>query len=149
MAKNIPLWYRLIHYWCRERIPKGYGLTLPFIIGAMNDSSISQLLSEIRNSSLEEKIILRKCDDLDEYVLALDEQAAPISLYLSGDKALLYNDSQIELLSSFQEVVGFMESIYNKHIAAKTYSKNIKTQSWEQYSSNDIEMIKAICSKQQ
>lgn len=141
MNNEVPLWYKLIVYWCRQRVPKGYGLTIPFIIGTFGDKTISELFTEIKDSKLDEKVILRMCYDLNEYVLSIDDINNPIATLLDGEKALLYNDEKIESFTSFNEIIAFLESKYSQVIAEKTYSKNVRTGEWEKYTPSDIDTI--------
>lgn len=141
MNNDSPVWYKLIHYWCRQRVPKGYGLTIPFVIGSLEGMTISDLLHEIKESQLTDKIILRMCYDLEEYVLSVDDIDNPIASHLSGEKALLYYDKKIESLKSFEEVIAYLDSKYSERIASETYSKNLRTRDWETYTSVDKETI--------
>jgi hypothetical protein len=146
MNKSTPTWYKLIEHWCRQRIPKGYGLTLPFIIGVTNNPNISHLLTEIKDSEQDENIILQWCGDLNEYVLSLDDNAHPIAEHLSGEKALLYNDDKIESFKSFDEITSFLEGKYSQRIQDKTFSKNKRTDKWEAYTPADNEFINKVTS---
>ena len=146
MNNNFPVWYKLIHYWCRQRVPKGYGLTIPFIIGATDNLTIATLLNEIKESQLADKIILRICHDLNEYVLSVNDNNNPIANHLNGEKSLLYNDEKVESLNSFNEVVIYLESKYSKIIIDKTYSKNMRTGEWEEYTQSDMEIINKVIS---
>ena len=144
MNKGKPIWYKLIEGWCRQRIPKGYGLTLPFIIGATKGLTLSQLLSEIKDFAQDEKIILQWCGDLNEYVMSLDDKDYPIATHLSGEKGLLYNDDKIESFNSFDEIVSFLENKYAQRIQDKTFSKNKRTGEWEAYTPADKEFINNV-----
>ena len=146
MNKDNPTWYKLIEHWCRQRIPKGYGLTLPFIIGVTKSPTISHLLTEIKNSEQDEKIILQWCGDLEEYVLSLDDNAYPIAKHLDGEKALLYNNDKIQSFKSFDEITSFLDGIYSQRIQDKTFSKNKRTKDWEAYTPADNEFINKVIS---
>jgi uncharacterized protein YozE (UPF0346 family) len=147
MQKDPPIWYKLIHYWCRQRIPTGYGLTLPFIVGAIDNMTISKLLIEIRESKLDEKIILRECSDLKEYVLSFDDDTNSVAQFLSGEKGLLYDDEKLESLNSFEEISKYLEHRYSSFIADKTYSKNKLTNIWEKYSQENKDTIHKVLSQ--
>ena len=60
--QELPIWYLLVEYWCRER--KRYGLTIPFILGTIESVDIKALLLEISKSKYSEYIILKYCWDL-------------------------------------------------------------------------------------
>jgi hypothetical protein len=52
---DLPSWYKLIYYWCITRKPRGYGLTLPFLVGATEFLSVKDLLTDISNTETKEK----------------------------------------------------------------------------------------------
>ena len=141
MENTNPLWYKLIYYWCRQRVPKGYGLTVPFVIGATSNMTISKLLHEIKDSDINEKIILRFCEDLNEYVLSVDDKEYPIAQHLIGEQGLLYSDEKVESFESFDDVITFLESKYSNIIDDETFSKNMKTEKWEKFTSADLKTI--------
>jgi hypothetical protein len=137
----MPNWYNLIHYWCREHKPKGYGLTIPFIIGAQENITISELLEEIVKS--DKKVILQWCNDLQEYVLSLDDLTNPYAKYLHGEGGLKYYDEKIEELGSLDDVISFLEKKYSDCIKNKCFSKNKSTKTWQVFTANDLNVIKA------
>lgn len=138
---NKPSWYKLIHYWCSKRKPKGYGLTLPFLIGATEFSTIEELLTDVSNTETAEKIILRFCGDREEYVLSLDDSSYPLANHLSGQNNLSYDDEKIESLKTFTEVIEFLDEKYSGTINSGLFSKNMQTNEWEDFSSNDNDFI--------
>lgn len=138
---NQPSWYKLIHYWCSKRKPKGYGLTLPFLIGSTELSTIEELLSEISDTKTPESIILRFCCDRQEYVLSLDDSSYPLSTHLSGQNNLLYDDEKIESFETFAEVIDFLTEKYSPIISCGLYSKNMNTNEWESFSNSDNDFI--------
>ena len=140
---NTKYWYALIKYWSRDL--KRSGLTIPFIIGAQefadsNKLDISSLLEEIRNTETEEKIIIRYCGDLKEYVLGLDEIAYPVAKYLNGDNFILFFDSEIEQLGKFENIKKHFTQLYGAIVFEKKYSNVLGH--WEYFTEKDIEMIK-------
>jgi hypothetical protein len=139
--ENQPSWYKLIRYWCSKRKPKGYGLTLPFIIGATELPTIEDLLTEISNTKTTESIILRFCCDREEYVLSLDDSSYPLSNHLAGQNNLLYDDEKIESFKNFSEVIEFLNDKYLGTINSGLFSKNMKTNEWEIFSSDDNDFI--------
>ena len=136
-----PSWYKLIHYWCTKRKPKGYGLTLPFLVGATKLSTIEELITEISNIETSESIILRFCGDLEEYVLSLDDSSYPLTNHLSGQNNLLYDDEKIESFKTFTEVIEFLNNKYSETINGELFSKNMQTNEWKTFSSEDIDFI--------
>lgn len=136
-----PSWYKLISYWCTKRKPKGYGLTLPFLIGATEYSTIEDLLTEISNTKTAECIILRFCGDREEYVLSLDDSSYPLINHLSGQSNLLYDDEKIESFKCFKEVTNFLTEKYSDSINSGLFSKNMQTNEWEIFSNDDKDFI--------
>jgi hypothetical protein len=136
-----PSWYKLIHYWCTKRKPKGYGLTLPFLIGATEFSTIEELITEISNTETAESIILRFCGDREEYVLSLDDSSYPLTNHLSGQNNLLYDDEKIESFKTFTEVIEFLNKKYSETINSGLFSKNMQTNKWETFTSDDNDFI--------
>lgn len=139
--ENLPDWYKLIYSWCRKRKPKGYGLTLPFLVGATDLTSVSELLDDIRSRQTPEKVIIRFCQDRQEYVLSLDDVLHPVSTHLSGENNLLYDDDYIESIKLFSKVVDYISEKYSAPINQGLYSKNMKTNEWEVFSEEDINFI--------
>lgn len=147
MRHSFPLWYSLVFNWCKVRIPRGYGLTLPFILGAIKRDNIPDLLKEIRDADLQEKIIIRMCYDLNEYVLSLDEPIHPIAPYLKGYGSLLVNDKELEALISFEHLVTFLDQKYSSMVSEQKYSKNIKSAQWGPFSNADAIFIDSVTSR--
>ncbi|WP_020597834.1 hypothetical protein [Spirosoma panaciterrae] len=145
--ENLPSWYKLIYSWCRKRKPKGYGLTLPFLVGATDFPSVSELLNDINSKQTPEKVIIRFCQNRQEYVLSLDDVSYPVSTYLSGENNLLYDDDYIESIESFSKVVDYLSGKYAAVINAGLYSMNMKTNEWEVFSGEDINFINDSLSK--
>lgn len=141
MLEGKPNWYKLIFFWCRRHTPTGFGLTLPFIVGAIENMTITKLLIEIKDSNFEEKIIIRECSNLNEYVLAFDEIKNPISQYLLGEGGLRYENDKLESIGSFEEISNYLEDRYASPILNKTFSKNIRTNMWEEYNQDDNDII--------
>lgn len=141
MSTHKTTWYKLICYWCQKRNPKGYGLTIPFIIGVEEKMTISQLLTAVKNSDYDYKVILRWCNDLNEYVLSIpDEYTNPFVDRMNGDKSLLYAEEELSSLS-FNEVVRFIENKYSDIIERENYSKNMSTRDWEPFTKKDKILI--------
>lgn len=146
--ENLPDWYKLIFNWCRKHKHKGYGLTLPFLVGGTNVSSIAELLTNISDAETPEKVIIRFCHDRHEYVLALDDSYYPVSNHLTGTNNLLYDDDKIESFKSFAEVVFYLSERYLEPVTAGFYSKNMKTNEWETFSKEDISFMNDSLTKQ-
>lgn len=142
---NKPVWFKLIHYWCRAKKPKGFGLTIPFIIGAEEDKTISDLILEITKS--DKKVILQWCNDLQEYVLSFDDQTHPFAKYLEGEGGLMYYDENIEEMESISDVISYFEKRYSDCIKNKAFSKNKMTKTWQGYTDEDLSFIRTVLSQ--
>ncbi|MAL16850.1 MAG: hypothetical protein CL670_07330 [Balneola sp.] len=145
MSKIKPTWYKLIVTWCQERKPKGYGLTIPFVLGVEIDLTIQELLTEIKDSEYEFNIILQRCEDLDEYVLSIpDKYTNPFVSKMKGDGSLRYNEEELIKLNSFQEVIDFISEKYEKVIAKKKFSKQMVTGEWGYFDEDDLQFIAEV-----
>ena len=133
-------WYRLLDYWCHK---KGrYGLTIPFMVGAIKAKDIEEIFNEIRfgDDQRPYPVVLNFCKEIDEYVLSMP--SAP-KKYFDDCKAferLCIDDDKLENLDTFEQLLVFMNAKYDKYIKAGTYSKD-NNGSWNGFSPTDISDI--------
>ena len=155
MSDKKPYWYQLISYWVKDK--KRTGLTIPFIIGAQQyfDSTsepetVTELMELIKNSEIDETIILNNCPNVGEYVLGISKNAA----YLSGiefkneknEKITLKATSSTKILGEdFNSICKSLEKKYKKPINEKNYSK--VDFNWSPFTDGDIDMIDEAKSK--
>ncbi len=125
------MWKNLINNWCINN----YGLTIPYIVGKEiiggNDISIKNLLLEIDED--DEKYIISRCDELEEYIIGIHKpEYPPLSLLKNFGSLYIYDKSEeLDNFESFDSLCEFLIENYNQYIIAKTYSKNYDTKEWE------------------
>jgi hypothetical protein len=136
--KEPPKWYLLVEYWCQIRKPRGYGLTIPFVIGSIGSIDIKELLLDISNIKCPEYIILRYCPYLEEYVLSFDKWLSSCSDRLkSFDNLIIYDENDIiEKMNSIDELADFFNERYSKYISESKFSLNTNHE-WIEYTEED------------
>ncbi len=146
MDSDIPFWYNMVYYWCREK--NRFGLTIPFILGISSiekfsnyEIRIESLLNEIINYIGIEKIILRYCDDLDEYVLDFDHPYHSLSKESTSFGSLIIHPEILDFIKTKENLILFFENMYDEQLLSECYSKNLKTKNWERYSESDLYSI--------
>jgi hypothetical protein len=65
----------------------------------------------------------------------------PLAEHLPGQARLLYDDEKIESFKTFTEVVDSLEDQYSETIKKGLVSKNMQTNDWEEFSSDDKTFI--------
>lgn len=144
-----PYWYKLILFW--KKINKKTGLTIPFIIGAemlvtpnQKLKNVTQLLGEIMNSSNENIIVLNFCNDINEYVLTLDDN--PYRLIKQEFKSPITNKITLKMTPSteilgtdFGSICESLEKRYSKQLQESTFSNTHFK--WSPFSDGDKKMI--------
>lgn len=133
-------WYNLLDYWCNKKSPRGFGLTIPFLIGATKAKGTRELLMDIDRTETEKLVVLRFCSDIWEYVLSLPN--APKSFlqnYKRFDQLAIHCD-YLDKLNSIEELVDHFER-YNEVISNKKFSWNKDCRDWEPFSEQQKQMI--------
>ena len=110
-----PFWYSLIYTWVRKRYRTG--LSLPFIVGAINQKEgtkaslqdIDDVIHEMATEVLPERITIMRCPDLMEPVFGLESRniKLPEGKFSSENLFLFPNfkrdgDSPEELINFFR-----------------------------------------------
>lgn len=145
-------WHRLISYWVN--IKKKNGLTIPFIIGAeqfdkkdyvFKPKDVSELLLEIRNSSLNDTLTLLYCDNIGDYVLGLNNPDKPmigtdIKNEQTNKTTLIATFSTQILGSNIDDITNSLAKKYSKCLKDKKYS--LINLQWTDFNESDIKMIK-------
>lgn len=149
MKADIPFWYKLIYYWCRKK--NRSGLTIPFIIGAQNIllpekklMEIETLLNEIKDTQLEEKVIIHYCYDLNEFVIGLEEKDFAVSSHFHNYGSFYIGDEKTEKFGDFNKIVSEMKSTYSGFIRDGLYSKDILSSTWQPFQEKDINLIREV-----
>lgn len=144
---NYHIWYNLLDFWCNEKRPKGYGLTIPFLVGATGIIGINELLTEISNTKRKQLVVIQFCHDLWEYVLSLAEETELQESNYKNFGYLLINDENLKKYDSLKQVIEILNKRYEPMILNKNYSKNKFTGEWYSFSNDDIHLIKEITDK--
>lgn len=151
MKSNAPFWYNMIYYWCR--IKNRFGLTIPFILGISSidkfnhyEISIESLLNEIINYIGDEKIILRYCEDLDEYVLDFDNPHHSLSKHSTSFGSLIIHSEILDFIKTKENLILLFENMYNEQLETKCCSKDKRNREWEKYTDNDLKNIEQALS---
>ena len=147
-------WKELIHYWVN--VEKRNGLSIPFILGAstvidstykIEESSVGDLLNEIKNSDGDEIIVLEHCSDIGEYVLGLEnprnrKNGLVIKNEKTGRPKIIATISTEVLGKTFDEIVSSLSKKYLCYLHQGNFSR-INLQ-WTKFSENDLKMINYI-----
>lgn len=142
---EVLVWYKIIYGWCLLKTPRGNGVTIPYVVGALDDYTIADLLVGIRDTETEEKVILQYCSDRHEHILSVDDPAYPIAHTLPKKHGHLYlYDDTVEALSTFEDLIHFLDGKYSGFIADGNYSINPATNEWGPYSTADLAFINRV-----
>lgn len=141
-----PYWYVLINYWCRHL--NRTGLTIPFIIGAQDYFlekrvyTIERLLEEIKDTMCSEKVVIRECSHLNEYVIGLDENVYPIADLYKNFGEFCIADEELEKETDYSSLVNTLTNKYEKPVVEECFSKSVSLERWIKFNDEDIKMIK-------
>jgi len=136
-------WEKLVNYWCNEK--GGYGLTIPFLIGAerlSKEMTIESLLLEINES--DSKFLISSCGDLEEYVIGTHKPEYAYINSLKSFGSLIINDDELEKLKTMKELIEKMKNEYLEKTENELYSKNYDSGEWTAFEEDDIELIQSI-----
>ena len=145
MKNQIQSWFVILDYWCNKKTPLGSGLTIPFLIGVINladgklinTSDFFKLLFDKKD----EIFSIRKCNDIGEYIVQLNDKNDLPSLKYYNKFKNIYSTEK-ELLTENGEFQIKLEKIYSELIENKTFSKN--NGNWNKLNDNDIKWIKNV-----
>lgn len=133
------LWRNLIYLWCET---KGkYGLTLPFLIGAERkfgrgeDFDMDELFKELQLAP--QPYFISRCDDLEEFIIGLPKREYSFLGSLQRYGSLYINTPFLEDMESISKIQEQLTLIYQKHIEAEKYSKNIGYDEWGYFDEYD------------
>lgn len=142
MNKNIIK--KLIYNWCNNN--GQYGLTLPYLIGAIRflkeyEFTINDFFSNLINIDIIIKISY--CQDLDELIFGtFKSEDAPKEYY---DKLTPYiYISNNEYFKDYNELIAYCLIEYSSIINNTLYSKDMETGQWKNFEQNDFEEIKKL-----
>lgn len=149
---NDKIWCKLLYYWSYRKVPVGSGLTIPFLIGAINDYSdpidvctIRKLILDFADIKLNNyHVSIRFCTTIGTLVCCLEKLnkeeligAKKIgNLYLMEDSLNYVN---------INEIVEYLENKFNDYITNATYS--INNGKWNKFSKTDKETIEMALAK--
>ena len=141
----MPLWYCLLYYWCYKKVPICSGLTLPFLVGAENESgirqdqfTISELLTEFKELSNGYTVSLRRCSMINEIVCSLDDNNFEQAHYLAF-QSLTIEDTSLSQINEFQLIAKQLEEDYSGRINDGNFSKHLGH--WQSFTQEDKQTI--------
>ena len=146
---NDKIWYKLLYYWSYSKKPIGSGLTIPFLIGAINDysdpidvCSIRKLIQDFADINLNNyQVSIRFCTTIGTLVCCLENL---IEEELIGAKKIgnLYLMADSLNYVSINELVEYLENKFNDYITNANYS--ISNGKWNKFSKTDKETIEKV-----
>ncbi len=142
-------WYKLIAYWVK--VKRRTGLTIPFIIGAKQYfepeaklETVTELLEWIKNSDIDEEIVLRPCDHVGDYVLGLNDKITPMKgNYLGNqfkEKTTLLATIGVLDYGDFEKLCNSLENKYKGYISVGEFSV-ISYKKWGDFTKEEIKTI--------
>lgn len=149
MTDEKPYWLTLISYWVKNK--NRTGLTIPFIIGAQAyfevnpvHRTVADLLTSIKNSNINETIVLNNCGNVSEFVLGIDNHPFSLSgIEFENDNhknsSLKATTSTKLLGNDFNSICESLQKRYSQHINNGNYSKD--NFEWKPFTDEDIKMI--------
>lgn len=140
MTETQKYWDKLIQVWCIE--DDKYGLTIPFIIGAIreNTSKTNYNISDFFNDVLisEYEIIIKNCGDLEELVIGIFKREDAPKEYYQNINSVFYSDTNFKnKLSSYQNLIEYFEENYSEKISKSLFSKDYYTHKWSGMTKED------------
>ncbi|CAA0183006.1 hypothetical protein [Tenacibaculum maritimum] len=139
-------WYKLLYYWCFEKIPLGSGLTVPFLIGFEREYgtnvnfSTDDLLKEFKNLDNGYIISIRYCDNIGAYVCCLDEKYfVSESKYFRSFGSLFFNKADYSEKADFDDILKDFRDRYMGIISDKGYSYN--EGGWTKFNKDDLNVF--------
>lgn len=145
-----PYWFRLISYWVKEH--KKNGLTIPFVIGAeqfyyeslsFEAKTVSQLLTEIINSNIDEIITLSFCNNIGDYVLGIQNNNIINGLEFKNslNRTTLVAALSTEILgTNIESIANSLTEKYSQFLRSKQYS--LINFNYTYFNESDIRIIK-------
>lgn len=147
MTTEIPKWYTLIQT-AKHRGDIVTGLTIPYLIGALNINNsdftatkedVHELLTDIASSITELNPVLKECDLIHEYVVALsspefcgDNFKSQLSFQSESGIKTLYVINEAKILGN--NLIEISQNLYNKYVdcsfSKKRYSWDYKKTDW-------------------
>lgn len=145
MIKSSEYIKKLIYHWCINE--DRYGLTLPYIIGAIRlklqdeSYSIADFFNELPDVDVDIKI--SSCEDLEEFVFGTFKREDAPKKYYSQVNSIYYSKNQIDI-NTYDELISFFKENYSNKIDNGLYSKNYYTKEWSDLDKEDIEFLNSI-----
>lgn len=151
MTDEQPYWFTLISYWVKDQ--NNTGLTIPFVIGAQEyfevnsgPKTVTDLITLVKNSNVDDTIILNNCPGVGEYVLAIEKGPYPMDgkgfkNESNGNIILKATISTRVLGKDFESICKSLEKKYGSHIQKGNYSKSKVDFEWQPFTDEDIKMI--------
>ena len=144
-----PVWYRLLYYWCYEKVPVGSGLTIPFLVGAelfaneqQRKLSIPELISEFRFHKSNKVISIRYCLNIGEYIVSLDEMCENEKSHFLHFGNFYIVEEKLATLNDYQNILDVLENRYLDMISHGKFSKDYGK--WKSFSDTDVHTINRV-----
>lgn len=140
MTETQKYWNKLIQVWCIE--DDKYGLTIPFIIGAIreNTSKSNYNISDFFNDILitESDIIIKDCSDLGELVVGIFKKEDAPKEYYQKINSVFYSDTDFKnKLLNYENLIEYFEKNYSERINESLFSKDYYTHKWSGMTEED------------
>lgn len=142
-------WYKLLQEWVI--VQKRSGLTIPYIIGALeltgnsSQESVESLINNIVKSDYGKTIVLKRCDDLNEYILTIERAIIYPENFIhrspqSGNIIFKAALDTKPLGDNIAEIIRKLAKRYENNINKGQFSRDMFL-SWTEYSENEKEFI--------
>ena len=158
LYSDTPFWFQLINYQKSKDIISN-GLTIPYIIGAYqicnrnlnSNNPVQSLFLKIIESELNHCAVLQMCPNIRQYVVGIDDRQFCEQYMLTeisfsnirGQSSLFITQNARQLGSNFDKVVEEFYRLYKTHINKQEYSWNKHDGIWQQFSPDEVALIKS------
>lgn len=151
MNEEMYYWEKLIDFWVNVKHKNG--LSIPFILGAktlidnrfrINENSVNDLMTEIRNFDNNSIITLQFCDNINEYVLGINDPLFPkVGLEILNEKTnktrIIATLNTYVLGNNFNELSKALTSRYHNCLNEQKFSRI--DFDWAPFTENDLKLI--------
>lgn len=153
---TLPLWFKEISFQRNNGIISN-GLTIPYLVGSYNicevplgNRPIQSLFFEIIEFSSNKCAVLQFCTNIHQYVIGVDDRDyCEVNMKNNikfrnslSETSLFITQNANDLGNDLNQVIIKFENMYAEMIASSKFSWNSHTKRWEEFTSEEMQLIK-------